>query len=104
MLASSNPVQENDSDNSPRRDSIKTSLQASSSPSRADWRVLGESSVPATRVPRRGTRLNVVKEQLDLKTEENNRLQNVVNLLEKEIDRKTKEQECKNKTDSAKNI
>ena len=80
-----------------------TSPQASSLPSRAGGRTLGESSVPATRVPRRGTRLNAFKEQLALKTEENNRLKNVVNLLEKEIDRKTKELECKNKTDSVQN-
>ena len=101
MLASNTPVPENDSDNSSRRDCVMTSPQASSSPSRVDRTALDDSSVPVTQVTRRGTRLNAVKEQLVLKMEENTRLKNVVDLLEKEIDRKTKELECKNKTDSA---
>ena len=101
MLASNTPVSENDSDNSPRRDCVMTSPQASSSPSRVDKTALDDINVPATRVTRRGTRLNAVKEQSALKMEENTRLKNVVDLLEVEIDRKTKELEYKNKTDSA---
>ena len=78
-----------------------TSPQASSSPSRVDRTALDDSSVPAAQETRRGTLLNAVKEQLALKMEENTRLKNVVDLFEKEIDRKTKDLGCKNMTDSA---
>ena len=53
---------------------------------------------------RKPVRLTAVKQQLQQQIEENERLKNIIKLLEKEIDKKNKEIERKNKSESSHKI
>ena len=56
------------------------------------------------RANRKPVRLTAVKQQLQQQIEENERLKNIIKLLEKEIDKKNKEIERKNKSESSHKI